>query len=391
MPVNPYTPGAAKRPAAFAGRTRQFALITDLADQLETGYPAEDYVFTGLRGMGKTVFLQEVKDRLVARGWLCGYYEVRRNDDPGAAVGHIIADLVNEFSGAGWFKRAIKATTARLGPAKLTVSANDMTAGLELAMNQKTTDDYRELLSLLTKLGEAARKEGVGFALLIDELQVFYLRAIATLLQVSRRLEGLPVTIVGAGLPTLPAIVSKAGSYAERFSFEKIDKLSRRESQDAVVSPAATFGVTYAGPALQEILDRARDFPFFLQLYACETWRAAGTPSDKRGFVITRAHVTAALPEVQRRADIGLYKARYDRASAKEQAYLQAMASLGDEDISSGATAKSLGKNAQAAGVIRDRLVKKGLIHSERTGRLDFSVPGFGEYVRRRAALDVPG
>jgi len=66
--VNPYTPGAAQRPSVFVGRRRQFSVVDALADQLEEGYPAEDYVFTGLRGMGKTVFLKEIGDRSRSRG-----------------------------------------------------------------------------------------------------------------------------------------------------------------------------------------------------------------------------------------------------------------------------------------------------------------------------------
>jgi len=388
--VNPYTPGAAKRPTAFVGRARQFALIDSLADQLEAGYPAEDYVFTGLRGMGKTVLLKEALDRLGERGWLAAYYEIRRHDDPGTAFAQMLADITERSEPGGWFFRIIDRVGRRLGSVSLRVDAGSGTPGVELtvAPAAKTGDLFRDARSLLSGIGEAAAEHGTGVALLIDEMQQLRKRDLTLLLAVSREIEGLPVAIIGAGLPTLPATVAGAGSYAERFSFEAVDRLNSVEAKEALVIPAERFGVTYEPGALERVLALAEGYPYFLQLYGAETWRAAGMPSDEPGTVITRRHVEAAEPQVAARVDQGLYASRYERAAPQERQYLQAMARLGDADVASGEIARLLDKSITSAAPIRDRLLKKGLIHSPRTGRLDFSVPGFGGYVRRRSELD---
>jgi len=104
--------------------------------------------------------------------------------------------------------------------------------------------------------------------------------------------------------------------------------------------------------------------------------------------VIEPRHLEAAIPEVQRKVDAGLYRSRYERASNAERDYLKAMATLGDRSISSGEVAKKLGKSLAQLSTTRDRLIAKGIIHSPSQGRLDFSAPGFDEYVRRRAILD---
>ena len=338
--------------------------------------------------MGKTVFLKEAQDRLTSRGWLCGYYEVRRKADPGLALAQIIADTYERQGGGSWMKRMLGKSPIGLGTVTLTAPAGLGTVSIDVAEATKAADPYRDLYAFLSKLAARATKEDAGVVFLIDELQLFRQRDLEVLLQVSRRLEGHRMAIVGAGLPTLPALTAKAGTYTERFSFEEIDRLSPHEAAAAVTEPAKDFDVTVARAALAEILERSEGYPYFLQLYASETWKAAGTPSERPGYVITRSHVDQAIPEVQRKVDAGLYKSRYDRASDGERAYLKEMAALGDKGVSSGDVAHALGKRLQQVSVVRDRLIEKGAIHSTGVGKLDFSVPGFGEYVRRQAAID---
>ncbi len=364
-------------------------MLDSLVDQLEAGYPAEDFIFTGLRGMGKTVFLKEAQDRFVDRGWLCGYYEVRRGDEPGVALAQIIADTYEQVGKDNWFKKIWSRSPVRLGSVTLAAPAGSVSVSMELAeARRKAVEPYRDLYRLLVQLAARAQAEGSGVVFLVDEMQQFGHHDLQVLLQVSRQLEGFPAAIVGAGLPTLPELTSKAGTYAERFSFEQIDRLSKHEAMAAVTLPAAAFDVTFRADALAEILRRAEGHPYFLQLYASETWRAAGSPSDVPGFSITRVQVDRAVPEVQRRVDAGLYMARYRRASSGEREYLKAMASLGDDGVRSGAVAQVLGKKLSQLSVIRERLITKGIIHSPEVGKLDFSVPGFGDYVRRQAATE---
>ena len=66
---NPYTPGAGDRPHALVGRVAQLALADAVRSQIEANYAANCLIFTGLRGVGKTVLLKEVTDRLLGRGW----------------------------------------------------------------------------------------------------------------------------------------------------------------------------------------------------------------------------------------------------------------------------------------------------------------------------------
>ena len=57
--------------------------------------------------------------------------------------------------------------------------------------------------------------------------------------------------------------------------------------------------------------------------------------------------------------------------------------------VSSGEVARFLGKTAQQLATTRDRVIRKGILHAPISGALEFSVPGFVDYVRRRTSPDV--
>lgn len=400
--VNPYCAGAGSRPPVLAGRNRQLAMVHHLANQFEGRRPAENIVWTGLRGMGKTVLLRQAQDHLRDRGWLVGYHEVRRSAGLGTSVAAAVTQGLRALepgplAGAlGWLDDALgppgvdappaggrgaEARPAGLGGAPTPAEAATA-LGLRPAESGGLPEDALD--RLLGRLGEAAADAGVGVVLLFDELQLTARADLAALLHAAQATEGLPVAFVAAGLPDLPGAVAGAGSYAERLYYDRVDWLSPGDVREAVVVPAEEFGVTYRADALELLLTHIASYPYFAQLYAEETWKAAGTPSDQPGTVITAAHVEAALPPAQRRLDEGLYRIRYDKASEAERAYLGAMAALGNERIPSGDVARSLGKTPQRASPLRDRLLQKGIIYAPAHNVLEFAVPGFADYVRRR-------
>lgn len=386
--VNPYCAGAGSRPPVLAGRSRQLAMVSHLANQFEGRRPAENIVWTGLRGMGKTVLLREALDHLRDRGWLAGYHEVRRSAGLGASVAAVLVQG-NAALGRGKLAKALGWLRDLVGTATLSTAAGDVSIRLGLRTSGRPGPLPEDALDeLFVRLGEAAADAGVGAVLLFDELQLITRADLSALLHAAQEAENLPVAFVAAGLPDLPGAIAAAGSYAERLYYDRVDWLSPADVQEAIVVPAQEFDVAYEPDALEALVGHVASYPFFAQLYAEETWKAAGTPSDRPGAVITAAHVAVAADPVLRRLDEGLYRIRFDKASAAEQAYLGAMAATGDDRITSGDVARRLGKTTQDASQLRDRLMQKGVVYSPAHNVLEFSVPGFAAYVRRRLALD---
>ena len=58
--VNPYRPGAGLMPTYLAGRDEDIAGIEHLFDALILNIPTQSVIFSGLRGVGKTVLIQEL-------------------------------------------------------------------------------------------------------------------------------------------------------------------------------------------------------------------------------------------------------------------------------------------------------------------------------------------
>jgi hypothetical protein len=386
--LNPYTPGSGTAPPILAGRDDQLALIDSAADQVEANRQANPMIFVGLRGMGKTSLLQTCQDRLRSRGWLAGWTETRNKLDPRDAIRNIVAEaagmsvpgLQNELANG---EHSINGTT-------LQRRSGGFSFGIEA--RPEARDAYDDLVAFLRRIGSAARRNKVGVALLIDELQIFHKRDLAILVQAISAVKTEPVVLIGAGLPHLPTVMAKANTYAERFRFEKIDDLDEEAARLAVTGPAAAEGVAWKDDALELLLAHCDGYPYFIQLYASETWnRRDGTSA------IETHHVRSALASAQRVLDSGLYTARFERLSPKERDYVGAMVTLINRDrdvnvfqgivrgdlIESGRIAKSLDKPMTAVAPVRDSIIRKGIIHSPVRGLLAFSVPGFADYVTR--------
>ena len=235
----------------------QFALLEAIADQFEAGYQAESIVFYGLRGMGKTVFLRDAVERLRARGWLCGYYSVRHRMDAGVAVASLIAEAVPLLPVGSRLARFASKLHARIGSA--TVMAGTGGLSVEVSATVPERDLYADLVDVLRRLGEKARDDGAGVAVVIDEMQALRLGDMAALVEALGSVgasDGLPVVLVGAGLPHLPSELSKACTWAERLRYESVGRLPAQAARRALVEPAAELDVTYAPEAADLLLNR---------------------------------------------------------------------------------------------------------------------------------------
>jgi hypothetical protein len=197
---------------------------------------------------------------------------------------------------------------------------------------------------------------------------------------------GLPFVVVGAGLPHLPAVLSASKSYSERlFRYARIDRLDRSAADRALRAPAIDEDADWSDAALAEMYAATAGYPYFVQAYGKAAWdvapRSPVTPDDVR----------VAAPEAEAELAVGFFGSRFERATPAEREYLRAMADLGaaeadaeaDAVISTAAVADHLARKPQSLSPARDGLIKKGLIYSGERGRIAFTVPHFGRYLRR--------
>jgi hypothetical protein len=380
---NPYPPGAGSRPPALTGRDAEIQAFRILIERIRHGRPEKSLLITGLRGVGKTVLLNAFRDVAESAGFKTGEAEVTHESGFRPMMARLGRRILMELNPAEKVKdkvlqaaRVLKAFTLKL-PGGFEVGV-DIDAIRGKADSGNLSED---LSDLLFALGEAARARRTGIVLLLDEIQ-FLERAdlealIASLHFATQR--GLPVTVVGAGLPQLPKLAGEAKSYAERlFDFPMIDRLSSEAAREALVKPARDQGVEYAVDAMAEIVSFTDAYPYFLQEFGKHVWNLADDSP------ITLADVERAKPAVRSQLDENFFQVRVGRTTAAERRYISAMASLGRGPYKSGDIAAKLGTDSPRVAPLRNQLINKGLVYSPSHGITDFTVPQFDDFARRR-------
>jgi hypothetical protein len=390
---NPFAPGAGQRPPELAGRDREVAAFEVVLERVARGRPERSLVLTGLRGVGKTVLLGELRSMALRRGWGAGKVEARpeaglRRPLSAAlhravrdlAVRHRAPDRVESVLGV------LKAFALRAAPesAKL---RDRWQPGIDVpaARGRADSGDIEiDLVELFTDVAELAQDVGTGVALLIDEMQDLRADDISALCAACHELSqsGAPLVVVGAGLPHLPAVLSASKSYSERlFRYVRIDRLSRADADLAVLAPVEREQAGIRPEALAALFDATGGYPYFIQAYGKAAWDAA--PDDP----ITALDVAVAAPEADAELAVGFFGSRYERATPAEREYLRAMADLSDGDdagVNTARVAEHLGRKPSSLSPARDSLIKKGLVYSAERGRIAFTVPHFGRFLLGR-------
>lgn len=396
---NPYAPGAGQRPPELAGRDEQLAAFEVVLERVAKGRPERSLVLTGLRGVGKTVLLNALRGTAVRKGWGTGKLEARPGQGLRRPLSSALHQAVRELG-----HRDEDSVDHVLGVIK-SFAHRDAGAGAKLkdqwspgidapaVRGRADSGDIEiDLVELFTDLGGLAADVGKGVGIFIDEMQDLGADDVSALCAACHELSqsGLPVIVVGAGLPHLPAVLSASKSYSERlFRYQRIDRLAREAADRALVAPAADEDAAYEPDALAAMYDATGGYPYFIQAYGKAVWDLA--PRSP----ITAADVAVAAPEAESELAVGFFGSRYERATPGERDYLMAMADVavaqaeagsdveGDAVLSSDVAA-ALGKKPQSLSPARDSLLKKGLVYSGERGRIAFTVPHFGRYLRER-------
>ncbi|HSJ61450.1 MAG TPA: ATP-binding protein [Jiangellaceae bacterium] len=389
---NPYAPGAGQRPPELAGRDRELAQFDVVLERIARGRPERSLVLTGLRGVGKTVLLNALRSQAIGRLWGTGKIEARPDQSirrPLASAVHMaVRELTPRHRDPAQVDRflgVLKAFAMRSVPDGGRLR-DRWQPGIDVAAatgRADTGDIEVDLVELLVDAAGVARDVGVGIALFVDEMQDIPAADVSALCAACHELsqQGLPLVVVGAGLPHLPAVLSASKSYSERlFRYVRIDKLDRTAADLALVAPAAEEGVAYDDAALDALYEVTEGYPYFVQAYGKVTWdNAPRSP-------VSRDDVKVAAPEAEAELAVGFFGSRYERATPAERDYLRAMAVLSDEtdgSVPTSAVADHLGRKQSSLSPARDSLMKKGLVYSAERGTIAFTVPHFGSYLRK--------
>lgn len=397
--TNPFTPGAGHPPPFLAGRDTEKDEFSRL---LKQDAILSNLVLTGLRGIGKTVLLEELRPLATNARWLwvgSDLSEAASVDEERLAT-RLLTDLAVATSGIevtsghgaiGFGRRSAGPRYERLDYDVLR-SIYDPTPGLVADKLKRVFEVVWEVIATLDhpipgvvfaydeaqNLADHPAKDQFPLALLLDVFQ-----------SIQRR--GVRFMLVLAGLPTLFPKLVDARTFAERmFRVVFLRRLEEAHARDAIVKPIDTerCPVRLDDRSVEAIIESAGGYPFFIQFICREVY-----DTFLSNFTRTGKYGVVPMAAITRKLDADFFAGRWSRVTDRQRDLLQVIASLdtsGDEF-----SVAEIVERSRAAGGARPfssshvnqmlaALASSGLVYKNRHGRYSFAVPLFGQFVMRQ-------
>lgn len=383
--TNPFSPGAGAPPPELVGRDAILYQSKILFARVRQQRAEKSFLLTGLRGVGKTVLLNEMERIAIKENYKTIFIEAHEDKSLAALLAPPLRRILFDLNRLAHTQEKVRRGLAVLKSfiSAVKVKMGEFEFGLDIegeAGSADSGDIEADLPNLFVAVAEAAQENQTAIAIFIDEIQYFALSEISALIMAMHKMQQrqLPLVLVGAGLPILPALAGESKSYAERlFQFPIVGPLSIQDTEKALQEPVKIEGVEFSADALHEIFCLTQGYPYFLQEWGYQCWNHATSK------MITLPLVKDTTLEVIRRLDENFFRVRFDRLTPSEKNYLRAMAELGSNAHRSGEIAAMLGVKLSTLGPVRAKLIKKGMIYSPVHGEMAFTVPLFDKFMRR--------
>jgi hypothetical protein len=397
VPKNPFFPGAGTKPLYLAGRSHEHA---EFSRALNRDNLTQNILITGLRGVGKTVLLEDLRPLAAQHGWLWtgnDWNEAAAVSEKDVAT-RLIVDLTKVLA---------PIVSYRLDELPIGFTSKATSKDRPLAFEDLwniynatpgfDTDKVKAVLEHVAKIIANAKIKGIVFA--YDEAQnladkkdrgQFPLSLVCDVFSnLQRRDLGCQFLLVMTGLPTLITHLNEARTYTERmFHTLILDRLTEAETHDAILKPIqisqSTLGFT--PQTIARIIKESKGYPFLIQ-YICrevfDAWIGRMTVGEAPSVPMTE--ITAKL-------DLDFFAPRWNRATDRQQTFMQVIATLEEadgeftiQDITA-ASRKLLRKpfNPSHATQMLGHLAEKGLIYRNRRGAYCFAVPLLASFIRRQ-------
>lgn len=382
---NPFSPGAGSPPPELAGRDELLSQAEVTLNRVKARRTEQSSLLVGLRGVGKTVLLNRIRELAEHLGYGVAMVEATESRSlPQLLVPSLRQILFKLDAGANVsdkVKRGFRVLRSFVGGLK--VKIGDIELGLNVDPEKGTADSgdlEADLTQLFVALGEAAQDKAQAIAIIVDEMQYLSEAEMSALImaihQISQR--QLPLVLIGAGLPQLVGLAGRSKSYAERlFRYPRVGPLSQDDAKEALRGPVEKQQVTFEDDALEELVRVTHGYPYFLQEWGYQTWNIAEESP------ITLEIVLKATDVAIRKLDESFFRVRFDRLTPRERDYMRALAQFGQGAHRSGDIAEMLGVKIQSIAPLRSGLIRKGMIYSPAHGDTAFTVPLFEEFMLR--------
>ena len=380
--VNPYRPGAGLMPVYIAGRDEDIQNVSQMFDALTMDIPTQSIIFSGLRGVGKTVLINKLQSIAEEKGIFCKHIEIEERNDFISQIAECSQAFLRTVSAKEKFKHLIQKPLEAIK--SLVVSFNPEDNSFSLSMQDRELYVSNNLTQTLTEvfstIGKKKKKTETPICFFIDEIQYMKQNQLGSLIAALHRANqlGYPIMIIGAGLPKIYKMLSDEKSYSERlFMYKKIDSLTDEQSEKAIEEPAKKFNIIYAHEATNKIVEITKGYPFFIQ----QLCKIVYDKTNKD--VIELSDVENCIDEFLSSLDERFFKSRYERCAESDKKFIFAMVECGELPCTISNVAHNLNKTVGSISTTRAQLISKGIIYPVRYKELDFTVPEFSGYIQR--------
>lgn len=387
---NPFSPGAGSPPPELAGRQNVLDKAKIALGRVGAGKSEKSFLLVGLRGVGKTVLLNEIHKYAQNEGFKSILLEAHEGKSLAAllipSLRQILFSLDQMENINQKVKRGLRVLKSFFNGIKMKVSDIEISLDIDPEIGAGDSGDLEsDLPVLLEAIAEAAQSRKTAISIIIDEIQYLSEKEFSALIMAIHKISQrqLPLILIGAGLPQLVGLAGRSKSYAERlFDYPKIGPLGHSDAVSALQEPVKEQGVEFTVEALEEIISKTQGYPYFLQEWGYQAWNLASNN------VIDLDIIKKATKNSLERLDESFFRVRFDRLVPSEKRYLGALAELGSGAHRSSDIAEKLKVNLQSVAPTRASLIKKGMIHSPSYGDTEFTVPLFDDFMRREMRLD---
>lgn len=369
-------------PTYLAGRDDDIAEVTQLFDAITMNIPVQSVIFSGLRGVGKTVLLNKLQSIAEEEDVFCRHIEVEGRDDFISQIAFCSQAFLRMVSAKEKFKSLIQKPLDAIKSLVVSFNPEDNTFSFSVQEKElyKSVNLTQSLTELFVAIGETAYKTETPICFFIDEIQYMKSSELGALIAALHRSNqmGYPIMIVGAGLPKIYKMLSDEKSYSERlFVYKEIGSLSQSQSRKAIEMPAKKMGVFYTDGAIDRIIAITKGYPFFIQ-QMCQI-----VYNESDCDMIVEADVDNSVHDFYKTLDNGFFKVRYERCSETDKKFVFAMVQCGELPCTISNVADNLGKSVNQVSATRAQLINKGVVYSIRYKELDFTVPEFDSHIKR--------
>ena len=382
LKINPYRPGAGLMPGYIAGRDEDIQNVEQMFEALTLNIPTQSIIFSGLRGVGKTVLINKLQSIAEEKGIFCKHIEVEERNDFISQIAECSQSFLRKVSTKEKFRHLVQKPLEAIKSLVVSFDPNDNTFSLsvqdrDLYLSNNLT---QSLTDVFTSIGEAAQKAETPICFFIDEIQYMKEKQLGSLIAALHRANqlGYPIMIVGAGLPKIYKMLSDEKSYSERlFVYKQIGSLTYEQSKKAIEEPVKKFKVSYTDDAIDTIVKITNGYPFFIQQLCQIVYKRTDSA------VITGNDIDLCVNEFFKLLDDGFFKSRYERCAESDKKFVFAMVKCGELPCTISNVAQNMNKNVGSISTIRAQLINKGIIYPVRYKELDFTVPEFSGYIQR--------